>query len=127
MELEIKRIDQKIRSASQYCRMLEGYRHEPAARLEDVYEGVLRDMIDTARALNLGVSFDGDKSLFTASAVSGLREARIKLVFSKIPRQGVLVSLLESLEESARQRPFLIAKLLQEKDGLTAEILLLGL
>jgi hypothetical protein len=95
--------------------------------MDDVYQRFVNDMYCGARVFRLGVSMDGGIPLFTRSSLDGLREARVKIKFTGIPRRGSLLSLLRMLDASARERPFLVEKMVHEKDTLTMNVLLVGI
>ena len=99
----------------------------PPVKLEDAYQRFVSDMSSGARVYGLGFSIEGGLPLFNPSLLDGLRETRLKVKFSGIPRRGTLVSLLGMLDASAAESPFLAEKIVQDKDTLMAEVVLMGI
>ena len=121
-------LEERIRVESEKEQQLSKFKTLPPETLEKVYDTFLNDMGNIARAYGLVCSIgSGADPLFEPSALYGLREARIRIVFSRLSGRGALVSLLAVLDESALKLPFLTEKLVQEKDTLAADVVVFGI
>ncbi|MBF0618733.1 MAG: hypothetical protein HQL19_01040 [Candidatus Omnitrophica bacterium] len=94
--------------------------------LDVAYKDLIDDMTALSRVYALGLSMEGSTPLFSSSKIEGLNEARVKVVFSRIANRGVLLSLLSALDSSSDLVPFMVDKMIQEKDSISIELRVLG-
>ncbi|MBF0387716.1 MAG: hypothetical protein HQL20_07660 [Candidatus Omnitrophica bacterium] len=120
-------LGEQIQDLERNERSLSGLKEAPPSDLERAYSSFVDDINSIARSYGLGVLIEGGNPLFQASALKGLREARIRVVLSRIPSRGALISLLAVLDARARSVPFLAGSMVQEKDALTMEAVIFGL
>ena len=132
--LESRSVDQetqalkgRLKSLEDKVRLNEKFKKDTPVKLESVYQACVNDLAAAAKTYSLGMVIEGKAPLFAPSTLQGLREARIKVKFSGIPRRGVLVSLLSLLDALAGECPFLAEKVFQDKDSLTVDMVLIGL
>ncbi len=123
---EVSVLEGKIERLNERSQMLAQFKSRTPVALSRLYEDFLADISDIARLHLLGLSVEGGIPLFTDSAMEGLKEARIKVVFSRIPRRGSLLSVLAFLDAVANRRALVYEQVIQEKNMLTIEVRLVG-
>ncbi|MBF0594604.1 MAG: hypothetical protein HQL22_06525 [Candidatus Omnitrophica bacterium] len=105
---------------------LERFKISRPLSLDERYTNIVKDALDIARVYRLGVTIERASAGAGIILIDGVKQVRLKIVFSKVNRLTTLISLLAVLDSCADAEPFLAENITQRKDSLTLDVILFG-